>query len=92
MGVNENGKCRLTSDPECTLCDLLNEALNSQRGPGLWAYVLTNTKTLGKRMVGIVVTKSRSRKERPRLLNFCPFCGEQLLSDDGKPFHDEVES
>ena len=40
-------------------------------------------------MVGIVVTHNKSVKCQPLLLNFCPFCGERLLSDDGKPFWDE---
>lgn len=83
-------KCHLTSDPYSPLCTGMLEALQPQRGPGLWAYVLTNTKSLDKRMAGIVVTHSKSVKCQPLLLNFCPFCGERLLSDDGKPFHDEV--
>lgn len=86
-----SSKCHLTSDPKCQLCVSMERALQPQFGPGLWPYILTNIKTLDKRMVGIVVTTSRSRKEQPLLLNFCPFCGERLLNDDGKPFHDEVQ-
>jgi hypothetical protein len=84
----ENGKCHLTSDPNCTLCSPMQNELTQQHGPGLWPYVLTNIKTLERRMAGIVITTSRSHKEQPRLLNFCPFCGERLLNDEGKPFHD----
>lgn len=42
-------------------------------------------------MVGIVVSTSKSRKAQPTLLNFCPFCGERLITGEGKPFYDEVQ-
>lgn len=84
-------KCVLTSDPDCQLCEGLERALNQQFGPGLWAYLPMNLKTLKTRMMGIVYTHTRSRKEQPTLINFCPFCGERLLDDNAKPFHDSKE-
>ena len=84
-------KCHLTSDQNCTLCPGMDRALQPQFSPGLWAYILTNFETGSNRMVGIVVATSKSRKTQPTLLNFCPFCGERLLTNDGKPFHDEVQ-
>lgn len=89
-GMNDNQKCHMTSNPDCHLCAAMDRALGDRYGPGFWPYVLTNFETGEDRMVGIVLTRSKSKKEQPLLLNFCPFCGERMLTDDGKPFFDEA--
>ena len=86
-----SNKCVMTSDPDSHLCKGMESALAPQYGPGLWLYRLTSFKTGHTRLAGIVYTRTKSRKEQPILLNFCPFCGAQLLDDDAKPFHDQKE-
>ena len=85
------GKCAVTDDPKtCKLCDRLAEYVENPnpKGKGMKEFILTNFETGQKRWAFIAYTKSA--KDRGVIMNFCPWCGESLLSPETKAEYMEV--
>lgn len=63
---------------ERAFCQALDKVLAPELDNGFSPYVLTKFSTGEKNLAGVIWRLNQ--KQRPRLLNFCPFCGTSFAA------------
>lgn len=76
-------KCKLTAS-KLSLCEGLQKSIQEQRRGGITEEIILNIRT-GKNIRRLLVLRSGDFRKNGIVLNYCPFCGEQIYKEQQHP-------